>query len=81
MNTGGLPGDVTIRYFDAASGMLLTSKTVTIPGQAFRGVYTPDDLPAGARATATITAPSMMSSVAVIVNESNATSFMSYGGQ
>jgi hypothetical protein len=81
MTTGGLPGDVTIRYFDAASGTMLTSKTVTIPGQAFRGVYTPDDLAAGTRATASITAPSIMSSVAVIVNESNATSFMSYGGQ
>jgi hypothetical protein len=81
MNTGGLSGNFTIRYFDAASGMLLTSKTVTIPGQAFAGVYTPDDLPAGTRASASITGPSPMSSVAVIVNERSATSFMSYGGQ
>ena len=53
---------------------------MTVPGHAFVSVYTPNDLPAGTRASAQLaTAPT--GPIVAIVNESNATSFMSYGGQ
>ena len=79
MNTG-IAASITIKYFDAATGVALQTKTVNLASHAFLGDYTPDDLPAGTRATALITG-ALMSPVAVIVNEGSATSFMSYGGQ
>jgi hypothetical protein len=80
MNTGVISGNVAIKYFDAATGALLSTKNVTVPGHAFVSEYTPNDLPAGTRASAQLsTAPT--GPIVAIVNESNATSFMSYGGQ
>jgi hypothetical protein len=80
MNTGAVSGNTVVRYFDAGTGAALATKNVSVPGHAFVSVYTPNDLPAGTRASAQLaTAPT--GPIVAIVNESNATSFMSYGGQ
>ena len=81
MNTSAVGANVTIQYFDASTGAALTTKTITLlAGHAFHGEYTGDDLPAGTRASVTlVSAPT--SPIAVIVNEVNASSFMSYDGQ
>jgi hypothetical protein len=81
MNTGSSPVTVNIRYFDPATGQQIPShlpNTSPLAPHAFRGVYTPDDLPAGTRASAVVEASGP---IAVICNESSATSFMSYDGQ
>ena len=79
MNTSAIGASVTIYYY-SDTGAFLTSKSVMLAGHAFLGEYTPNDLPAGTRATATVgSAPT--SPIAVIVNEVNASSFMSYDGQ
>jgi hypothetical protein len=81
MNTGSSPVTINIRYFDPATGQQIPShlpNTSPLAPHAFRGVYTPDDLPAGTRASAVVEASGP---IAVICNESSATSFMSYDGQ
>jgi hypothetical protein len=81
MNTGSSPVTVSVTYFDPVTGQQLPShlpNTSPLAPHAFRGVYTPDDLPAGTRASAQV---SVSGTVAVICNESSATSFMSYDAQ
>jgi len=82
MNTGTGSTTVTVRYFDAFSGAAIgTVQTQTLAPQAFWGLYQPTGgLPSGRRATAVITTSSG-GQVAVICNESSATTFMSYDGQ
>jgi len=79
-NVGSSAATVTISYFDAGTGNLLTQKTVDIAAGSFLGEYTPADLPTpGTRATALLSTSS--SGLAVIVNEVGTGIFMSYDGQ
>ena len=82
MNTGAVGVSVTVTYYDIATGAAVgTPQTHPLAPNAFWGLYQPTGgLPSGTRATAVITT-SPVQSVAVICNESNATTFMSYGGQ
>jgi hypothetical protein len=82
MNTGSTTTTVTVTYYDAASGVQAgTPATLPLQPNAFWGLYQPaGGLPSGDRATAIVTTSSG-GQVAVICNESNATSFMSYSGQ
>ena len=82
MNTGAMT-TVTVSYFNAATGSPIgTPQVQSLAPNAFWGVYQPSaGLPvAGTRASALVTT-SAGGQVAVICNESGATSFMSYGGQ
>jgi hypothetical protein len=81
MNTGAMGATVTVTYFDTATGAPIgTPQSKVLPMGAFWGVYQPTGgLPTGSRASAIVTASG--STVAVICNEQNATSFMSYDGQ
>jgi hypothetical protein len=81
MNTGTVPTTVTITYYDPVTGAGVgTPQTTTLAVNAFWGVYQPSaGLASGSRATAVIT-NSAGGVVSVIVNESNATTFMSYNG-
>ena len=81
MNTGTTTTTVTVSYFDAASGAPVgTPASKSLAPKAFWGVYQPDNgLPNGTRASAQVTTSG--GTVAVICNESNATSLMSYDGQ
>jgi hypothetical protein len=81
MNTGTATTTVTVTYFDTATGAPVgTPTSKSLAPKAFWGVYQPDSgLPSGTRASAQVTTSG--GTVAVICNESNATSFMSYGGQ
>lgn len=82
MNTGANPVTVTISYFEASTGAAVgTPTSKMLPPNAFWGVYQPTaGLPVGTKATALLTA-STGGAVAVICNESNSTTFMSYDGQ
>jgi hypothetical protein len=82
MNTGTSSTTVTVTYHDTATGAQVgNSQNQTLQPNAFWGLYQPTGgLPNGARATAAVTT-SPGGQVAVICNESSATSFMSYGGQ
>jgi hypothetical protein len=82
MNTGTGITTVTVSYYDAFDGTPVgTPQTKTLARRAFWGLYQPSGgLPSGSRATAVVTTSSG-GQVAVICNESNATMFMSYGGQ
>ena len=82
MNAGNVSTTVTVTYFDIATGAVIgTPQTQTLAPNAFWGLYQPiGGLPSGTRATAVITT-SAGGQVAVICNESNATTFMSYDGQ
>jgi hypothetical protein len=74
---------VTVTYYDAATGAPVgTAQTnATLQPNAFWPVYQPDaGLPAGQRATAVVTTAAG-GTVAVICNETNASSFMSYDAQ
>jgi hypothetical protein len=81
MNTGTGATTVTVTYFDAATGSPLgTSQSQLLAPNAFWGLYQPTGgLPAGSHASAEVTTSG--GTVAVIGNESNATSFMSYNAQ
>jgi len=81
MNTGSTATTVTVTYFDAATGAPVgTAQTQLLAPNAFWGLYQPTGgLPAGSRASAQVSTSG--GTVAVIGNESNATSFMSYDGQ
>jgi streptogramin lyase len=81
MNTGSTATTVTVTYYDTASGAAVgTPQSQSLQSNAFWGLYQPaGGLPNGVRASAVVTTSG--GQVAVICNESNATSFMSYGGQ
>jgi hypothetical protein len=81
MNTGSAPTTVTVTYYDTVTGTQVgTPQTSTLAANAFWGLYQPSGgLPNGTRATAVIT-NSAGGGVAVITNESNASTFMSYSG-
>lgn len=68
----------TLVYFDAQTGLLISSTSLTLAAHAYLGRYTPSDLPAGKRATAWLTGPAAL---AAIGNEQGASSLMSYNGQ
>jgi hypothetical protein len=83
MNTGAAVTSVTVTYYDAATGATVgTAQTNgALQPNAFWPVYQPDaGLPSGQRATAVVTT-SAGGRVAVICNERNANSFMSYNGR
>jgi streptogramin lyase len=82
MNTGASPTTVTVTYYDAATGSPIGSaQSQPLQPSAFWGLYQPaGGLPNGIRASAVVTT-SAGGQVAVICNESNATTFMSYIGQ
>jgi hypothetical protein len=83
MNTGAAVTSVTVTYYDAATGATVgTAQTnAALQPNAFWPVYQPDaGLPSGQRATAVVTT-SAGGRVAVICNERNANSFMSYNGR
>ena len=80
MNTGASSATVTVSYFDIATGAALgTPQSLMLAPAAFWGLYQPTGgLPSGARATAVVTTAGQ---VAVICNESNSSTFMSYLGE
>ncbi len=82
MNTGTGSTTVTVNYFDTATGSAVgTPQVQVLASHAFWGLYQPTGgLPSGQRATAAVTTSSG-GQVAVICNESNTTTFMSYDGQ
>jgi hypothetical protein len=82
MNTGTAATTVTVTYYDTGAGTPVgTAQTMVLAPNAFWGVYQPSaGLPAGSVATAVITT-STGGQLAVICNESNASTFMSYDGQ
>jgi hypothetical protein len=82
MNTGTAATTVTVTYYDAATGAPVgTPQSQLLQPNAFWGLYQPaGGLPSGTRASAVITT-SPAGQVAVVCNESNATTFMSYSGQ
>jgi len=82
MNTGTASTTVTVNYYATATGSAVgTTQTLVPAPNAFWGLYQPTGgLPSGTRATAFITTSSG-GQVAVICNESSATTFMSYDGQ
>jgi hypothetical protein len=84
MNTGTTATAVTVTYYDTATGAQVGTPFTTgsLAPNAFLGVYQPTaGLPAGRRATAVVTGSSVDAQFAVICNESNSTTFMSYDGQ
>ena len=82
MNTGTGSATVQVSYYDSATGTAIgTAQLQSLASHAFWGVYQPTGgLPSGTRATAVVTT-STGGQVAVICNESSATTFMSYDGQ
>jgi hypothetical protein len=82
MNTGSASTTVTVTYYDAVTGAPVgTAQTQVLASHAFWGLYQPSGgLPIGSRATGIITT-STGGQVAVICNESSASTFMSYNGQ
>ncbi len=82
MNTGTAATMVTVTYYDTAAGAQVgTPQSVSLQPNAYWGLYQPTGgLAAGTRASAVVTTATG-GQVAVICNESNNTSFMSYSGQ
>jgi hypothetical protein len=82
MNTGSAATTITVTYYDAATGVTIGApQSQLLQPSAFWGLYQPNGgLPNGMRASAFVTTTSG-GQVAVICNETNATSFMSYIGQ
>jgi photosystem II stability/assembly factor-like uncharacterized protein len=83
MNAGSAVTSVTVTYYDAATGAVVgTPQTnAALQPNAFWAVYQPTaGLPAGQRATAVVKS-GIGGRIAVICNESNATTFMSYDAQ
>jgi hypothetical protein len=82
MNTGVVSIAVTVNYYDIGTGAAVgTPQTQTLAPNAFWGLYQPTGgLPNGTRASAVVSTGSG-GQVAVICNESSATSFMSYNAQ
>jgi hypothetical protein len=81
MNTGTVVANVTVTYYDTSTGSMLgTTQSASLQPNAFWGLYQPaGGLPSGDRAGAMVITQG--GQIAVICNESNATSFMSYNGQ
>ena len=81
MNTGSAVANVTVVYYDTSTGTMIgTPDSMSLQPNAFWGLYQPaGGLPGGDRASVTVVTQG--GQVAVICNESSATSFMSYGGQ
>lgn len=81
MNTGLTPTTVTVTYYDTVSGAQVGTPDIqTVQPNAFWGLYQPaGGLPTGHSASAIVTTSG--GAVAVICNESNSSSFMSYSGQ
>jgi streptogramin lyase len=82
MNTGVATTTVTVTYYDAATGATVGSpQSHALAPNASWGLYQPTGgLPNGMRASAMVTTAAG-GQVAVICNESSATSLMSYVGQ
>jgi hypothetical protein len=82
MNTGSSSTTVDVLYLDVVTGNPTGQpQTQTLAPNAFWGLYQPaGGLPSGERASAVVTT-SAGGQIAVICNESNATTFMSYSGQ
>src|SRR6202521_5300762 len=82
MNTGVVSTTVTVNYYDTGTGAAVgTPQTQTLAPHAFWGLYQPTGgLSNGTRASAVVTT-GLGGLVAVICNESNGTSFMSYNAQ
>ena len=85
MNTGTSNASLIVYYYDASTGAAVgTPQMHTLAPHAFWGLYQPTNgLPSGKRATAVIISlpTPFLGQVAVICNESSATTFMSYDGQ
>jgi len=81
MNVGSVATTVTVIYFDTVTGVQVgTPQSQLLQPNAFWGLYQPaGGLPNGTRASAQVTTTGQP--VAVICNESNAATFMSYSGQ
>ena len=81
MNTGTAATTVTVTYYDTATGAQIgTPQSLSLQPNAFWDLYQPvGGLPNGMRASAIVTT-AVGGQVAVICNESNATTFMSYNG-
>ena len=81
MNTGTVTTTVTVTYYDTSTGATIgTPDVLSLAPNAYWGLYQPaGGLPNGDRASAVITTSG--GQVAVICNEANNTSFMSYDGQ
>jgi len=81
MNTGTVTTTVTVTYYDTSTGATIgTPDVMSLAPNAYWGLYQPaGGLPNGDRASAVITTSG--GQVAVICNEANNTSFMSYDGQ
>jgi hypothetical protein len=82
MNSGSAATVVTVTYYDTATGAHVgTPQSTSLQPNAFWGLYQPTGgVPGGTRASAVVTT-SAGGQVAVICNEANTTSFMSYTGQ
>jgi hypothetical protein len=80
MNAGTAATTVTVTYYDTATGAQVgLPQSNLLQPNAFWGLFQPTGgLPAGSRATAVVTTAGQ---VAVICNESNASTFMSYLGE
>ena len=80
MNAGTAAATVTVTYYDTATGAQVGSpQSNLLQPNAFWGLFQPaGGLAAGIRATAVVTTSGQ---VAVICNESNASTFMSYLGE
>jgi hypothetical protein len=82
MNTGSTSAAVQVTYYDSVTGAPIGApQTQALAPRAYWGLYQPTGgLPAGSRATAVVTT-SAGGQIAVVCNESSATTFMSYNGQ
>ena len=81
MNTGMAATTVTVTYHDTVTGAQVgMPQSLSLQPNAFWGLYQPaGGLPNGMRASAIVTTSG--GQVAVICNEANSTTFMSYSGQ
>ena len=79
VNTTNASISFTLIYFDAQTGALISSTSLSLPAHGYLGRYTPADLPAGKRATAWLS--SATAGLAAICNEQGTGSLMSYNGQ
>jgi hypothetical protein len=82
MNTGSSSTSVTVTYFDSVTGVPIGApKAIVLASHAFWGLYQPTGgLPPGSRSTAVVTT-STGGQIAVICNQTSATTFMSYNAQ
>jgi hypothetical protein len=83
MNTGAVPTEVTVTYYDAATGapLAIASQKRVVAANAYWGIYQPDaGLAPGTRSTAVVTAAEG-GRVAVICHEVGPGTLMSYNAQ